>query len=75
MRFLSLFFNDYPSWGFIYFRSGSKRRACERKKKTENGERERKRERGGGRERERERREDEHVGRITMQLFSFQLVN
>lgn len=55
-----LFFDDDLAWGFIYsLGSGSKRRACERQKKTEGGE----------------RRVDGEVGRITMQLFSFQLMN
>lgn len=35
-----LFFDDDLAWGFIYFLgSGSTRRACERQKKTEGGER------------------------------------
>lgn len=59
MRFLSYFSTTIPPRDLYTFGSGAKRRACERQKKTEGGE----------------RRGDEEVGRITMQLFSFQLVN
>lgn len=59
MRFLSYFSTTIPPGDLYTFGFRSKRRACERQKKTEGGE----------------RRVDVEVGRITMQLFSFQLVN
>lgn len=59
VRFLSYFSTTIPPGDLYTFGSGSKRRVCERQKKTEGGE----------------RRVDEEVGRITMQLFSFQFVN
>lgn len=60
MRFLSYFSTTIPPGDLYTFGSESKRRAsCERQKKTEGGE----------------RRVDVEVERITMQLFSFQLVN
>lgn len=70
MRFLSYFSTTIPPGDLYTFSSELKRRVCERQKKTRDSER--KKERKGGR---RWREDDEGVGRITMQLFSFQLVN
>jgi len=72
-----LFFHDDPARGFIYFRpriekENARAERREQARQREGKERETKRKR----ERERENRGgDEEVGRITMQLFSFQLVN
>jgi len=71
-----LFFHDDPARGFIYFRprieeEGARTERREQTRQREGKKRERKRER----ERESKGGDDEEVGRITMQLFSFQLVN